>query len=340
MFGKMMNRYYYGKSGQGDYNKDNLPQNRMQLFWEMLRIRFSGLMRLNLTYMLAWLPAMFVIARGLMLWYSGMVNLSDLQAQLDAGTITAEAFAENYALFGDAVKAILMQTLLFLIPCIAITGPFTAGLCYVTRNWARDEHAFAWADYKDALKENWKQSLLTSAITGFVPLLVYVCATFYGSMAAQSPLYIVPQVLSIMLGAVWMMMQLYTYPQIVTYTLTYKNVLKNSLLMAIGRLPMTVGLKLLSLVPASICAAVALLTPYFQYAMLAYGIYYVVIGFALSRFVGASYTNAVFDRLINVNIEGAQVNRGLYNEEDDDADDEDKRLENGAEDQKSDDMQG
>jgi len=39
--------------------------------------------------------------------------------------------------------------------------------------------------------------------------------------------------------------------------------------------------------------------------------------------VGASFTNAVFDKYINVKIEGAQVNRGLYVEEDDDEDGED-----------------
>ena len=33
MFGKMMNNYYYGKSGKGDYTKNDLPKNRRQLFF-------------------------------------------------------------------------------------------------------------------------------------------------------------------------------------------------------------------------------------------------------------------------------------------------------------------
>ena len=48
-----------------------------------------------------------------------------------------------------------------------------------------------------------------------------------------------------------------------------------------------------------------------------------LIGFSLSRFIYASYTNAVFDRFINARIEGAAVNRGLSQEEDDDMEDED-----------------
>ena len=106
----------------------------------------------------------------------------------------------------------------------------------------------------------------------------------------------------------------------VTYDLSYGSLLKNSLLMTLGRLPMTIGLKLLSLVPAAICAAVCLLTPYAIYALLIYGLYYILIGFALSRFVGASYSNAVFDRYINVKIEGAEVGRGLYHEDEEDED--------------------
>ena len=63
MFKNLMNRYYYGKSGQGDYEKEDLPRTRLQLFWEMLRNRAGALMRLNLMYAVVWLPAMFVIFR-------------------------------------------------------------------------------------------------------------------------------------------------------------------------------------------------------------------------------------------------------------------------------------
>ncbi|MBQ3157614.1 MAG: hypothetical protein IJB81_11990, partial [Clostridia bacterium] len=56
MFGKFMNNYYYGKSGKGDYTPEDLPKTRWQLFWEMLRVRFNALCRMNLIYMLPWLP--------------------------------------------------------------------------------------------------------------------------------------------------------------------------------------------------------------------------------------------------------------------------------------------
>ena len=317
MFGKFMNNYFYGKSGKGDYTKEDLPQTRTQLFWETLRTRFSGLVRLNLLYMLAWIPVMAVVGYYVMLLYSALGGLADLQAQLEAGTLAAADFAAQQAQYVDGVKAVLMQALLFLVPALAVTGPFTAGVCYVTRNWARDEHAFIWSDFKDAVKENWKQGLATSVITGFVPIIMYVCWAFYGDMAKTSSFYVIPQMLTIVLGLIWLMSLMFTYPMMVTYRLRYRDLLRNSLLLTIGRLPATVGLKLLSVMPVVLVALVSYFTPYLQWAVLIGFPYYILLGYALSRFVSASYTNAVFDKYINVKIEGAQVNRGLYNEEDD-----------------------
>lgn len=310
MFGKMMNRFYYGKSGKGDYTTDDLPETRWQLFWEMLRVRFTALFKLNLIYMVAWIPAMIVIGRGLTMGYSGLAHITEMQ-------MAGEAVTQTVAQYQEVMKGVVLQTLLLLVPAIGMTGPFTAGAAYVTRNWARDEHSFLWSDFWDAVKGNWKPALLTSFITGLVPLFLYVCVTFYGQLAQSMPVFYAAQIICIVLGALWLMSLMYIYPQLVTYDIKYTGVLKNSLLMTVGCLPITVGLKALSLLPAVLCAAVCLLTPYALYALMIYGLYYVLLGFALSRFVGASCSNAVFDRYINVKIQGAQVGRGLYQSEDD-----------------------
>jgi len=62
---------------------------------------------------------------------------------------------------------------------------------------------------------------------------------------------------------------------------------------------------------------VGFLTPYIQWTILVYAIYYLILGFSLSRFIGASYSNGAFDKYINAKIEGAEVDRGLYRPEED-----------------------
>ena len=302
MFGKMMNNFYYGKSGKGDFNKEDLPTNRWQLFWEMLRVRFSALIRLNLMYVVAWLPTMIVIMIGAMSLLTGLTT-EDGQA------------VENVM---ELAQSILFSTLVLLIPCVTITGIVTPGVAYVTRNWSRDEHAFIWSDFKDAVKENWKQGLVISLMTSLVPIIVYTCWNFYGSLAStQSAVMIVPQVLVLMLGVIWYLAVTYMHPLIVSYKLKMKDVLRNGVLLAIARLPMSVGIRLLHCLPMVIGVGLAFfVSP--MYCILGLFAYYLIIGFSLSRFVTASYTNGVFDRFINSKIEGAVVNRGLNTEADDD----------------------
>ncbi len=336
MFGKMMNNYYYGKSGKGDYRKEDMPATRWQLFLDTLRTRLSALCRLNLIYVVIFLPVMIVIGLH---FVNTMSNLNIVMAAQEGNlrtmleeqaaenggevTITDEQVAEIAQMNpADMIESALFSMLLWLIPCIAITGPFTAGVCYVTRNWARDEHAFIWSDFKDAVRENWKQGLVLSAITSVIPVLVYLGWRYYGQMAQTQVWMVLPQVLVVMVAVVWALSITYMYPLIVTYELRLRDVIRNALLLAVARLPLSLGVRLLHCVPALLCALLA----YFwnpMYGMLILGAWYFLIGFCLSRFVTASYTNAVFDRFINPRIEGAQVNRGLRETEDEDDDEED-----------------
>lgn len=312
MFGKFMNNYYYGKSGKGDYNKEDLPTNRWQLFWEMLRVRLSGLCRLNLMYLVAWLPTMLVLLFGITGILTGLMG--------EDGELVANA---DVLLMG-----MVQTTLLLLVPCITITGIATPGVAYVTRNWSRDEHAFIWSDFKDAVKLNWKQGVLTALITGILPLAVWVGWDFYGEMANTTSVWmIVPQVLVLMIGILWSLAVTYMHPLIVTYQLKFKDVLRNAFLLAIARLPMSVGIRLLHCLPLVIAVLLALVVNPL-YCVMGLFFYYALIGFGLSRFITASYTNAVFDKYINSQIEGAVVNRGLNTEvEDDDFDDEEEEQE-------------
>jgi len=336
MFGRFMNNYYYGKSGKGDFRKEDLPQNRKELFRDTLRTRLSALCRINLLYMLIFLPTMIVLMVSFSNYLSNVnayvtVMNNDYQSFVEqmAGeekevSISEEEYnklREQDADLESFQDSALFNVFLLLIPCLAITGPFTAGLSYITRNWARDEHAFIWSDFKDAVKANWKQALVLSSITSVLPLVVYVGWRFYGRMASQNMIMIVPQVLIVLVALIWAISITYMYPLAVTYDLKMKGVIRNGVLLGIARLPMSVGIRLLHCVPALIGAAVIWFWNPMTGMLILFG-WYLLIGFSLSRFVTASYTNAVFDRFINPRIEGAKVDQGLYKPEDDEEDEE------------------
>lgn len=336
MFGRMMNNFYYGKSGKGDFRKEDLPKNRWQLFWEMLRVRLSSLCRLNLMTIVAWLPLIIVLINFISTMFNVMMVTTEYQYYLSNGVVSetfTQEMADQLAEQGIAdeagisafITSVFFQglnsVLLWMIPAILITGPIQAGVAHVTRNWSRDEHAFIWSDFKDAVKGNWKQALGISAISSVVPILMYTCYTFYGDMANNNMLFLVPQMLILTLGAVWFLACTFMYPLMVSYKMKFKALLKNGLMLAIARLPHTIVIRLAALVPALLCIVIFWFTGTI-YALLALLAYYVMIGFTMSRFIFASFTNGIFDKYINSHIEGAKINRGIASDEDDDDEDE------------------
>ncbi len=306
MLGNFFNSFYYGKAGKSDFNPENLPENRVQLFFDVLRVRWSSLVRLNLLYVLFWLPAL--------IWtFWNYLAMENILAMVAEGTIAESAV-------GEQLLGLLWMWLLIMIPCIAITGPATAGVSYVTRNWARDQHSFMFSDFKDAFKANWKQALPISCITAILPAMVFICWRFYGQMASENSfLFIVPQMLVPLLAVLWLLMLQLIYTMMVTYKLSFRNLLRNTAILAVGKLPLSLGIRLVSLVIPVIAMVLIYTVPsIMMYVLLVWVLYYILFGFAFSRFLFASFSNAVCERYINSRIDGAQVGIGLRQTTEDD----------------------
>ena len=111
MFGRMMNNYYYGKSGKGDFRKEDLPQNRRQLFTDTLKTRLSALCRINLLYMLIFLPAMIVT----MYFFTNLLSISSnlmLVEQNDYASYV-EKMKERYGQLEEAEKKEMEDDFIF-----------------------------------------------------------------------------------------------------------------------------------------------------------------------------------------------------------------------------------
>lgn len=295
-FGNLMNNYYYGKAGKGDYRISDMPQNRIQLFGAVWKVRWSSIFGVNLLYMLFWLPT-FV-------WT--IINISLL--------LTADT-----SLLGENASGLMMTYLIGLVPCIFITGPFTAGATYVMRNWARDEHSFVWSDFWDAVKANWKQALPVSLISGLMPLLMYVGWVFYGSLSSTSIIYIIPLCLMFLVFTLWKLSEMVIYTMMVTYDLSLKNLLRNALLLTFAKLPLAIGIKLLTWVVPAIFLLIMFAAESAQIIlMLILAFVYLLYLPGFNRLIIASYANALCEKYLNSKIEGAPTNIGLRPEDWDD----------------------
>lgn len=267
---------FSGKSNRPDFTPDMMPKNRFELFFEMLKLNLFNLLKVNLMYFVFWIP----------FWIWTFMNIVGIQQITDA------ASAMDFLFFYLIIAA----------PCVMITGPAKCALKYITRNYARDEHVWLFSDFIDAIKQNWKQGLAMSVLNGVFLALFTICMRFYFIMTSTTgnPVYYFMQMLMVVFGVIYLLMNLYAWPMMVTYELKFTQVLRNSLVLAIGRLPQSVLFGLITIIPLIISGF-----------WLPFLFWYFIIGYALASFVNCSYTNAAFDRFFNTRIEGAEVGRGM-----------------------------
>lgn len=146
--------------------------------------------------------------------------------------------------------------LLYIACCLPIVtiGPATAGFTYILRNFAREEHAFIWLDFKDTIKKNWKQSLIIGIINVFTGILFYFAIPFYYQFYnhTKNSMYIIPFALCILALVIFVFMQYYLYTMLITFNLKIGQLYKNAFIfsfVAIGRnLLITLFLILIGLV--------------------------------------------------------------------------------------------
>ena len=304
LFNNMFNKRFIGSMSREEFTVDDLPKTRLELFWAMFKIRVGKLVPLNFFTLIFFAPVIVWLI-------STVFVLSDVAEQLSAGAIT-EAQATNLS------TGTWSMTLLVLIPLLMIAGLGIAGMLRVVRNWARDENAWVWHDFWVGIRDNWKQALVMMFINGAVLWLGYTAMNFYAVMAESNSLFTVLQTVALAVVILLFMMNLYAFPLMVYYKLRFLEVLRNSLLLMVARLPYSLLFGVVTLLPLIL----VFLSPMI-------GLLYIAC-YALSfhGFILTSYTNATFERFINIRIEGAPVGAGMRpsssDEYYDDEDDEDE----------------
>ncbi len=272
MFKGFFNRMIYGRSDKPDLMPEDMAQNKFQLFFEILGVRFWDLVKLNLILLVFMIP--------LFIWT--MMNLGVLNQE---GLELAVKMQYTYQYF------------IGLIPCLIILGPGLAGINYVVRKYASDEHAWVWSDFKDSVKANWKQALLYMLIFGVAILLGFMAWIFYNQMAAQNFLIYVMRGLFIFFFVLFLMSSMYVFPMMVTYKLKLRYIIKNSIIFTISRLHFTIIFTILVLLPAVLLIALYMV---WAYAIIGLLLFYGLFGFAFASYILNAYTHTTFEKYMKV----------------------------------------
>lgn len=192
----------YTKEGKG-ISKPNYEKRRIFVFFDEYGRKFGNLIKLNILYFVSILPALL-----------GFILMGD----------------EKYR--GVALVLFLIGILTF--------GPFTAAFTYALRNYVRGHHVWLISDFFGQFKKNYRQSVMLGAIDIIFPVILYNAFFYYAQFGTVSTL--IGGGLMILVGVLFIIMNFYAYPMIVTFDLKMSYILRNSLLFAIAKFPVNLFL--------------------------------------------------------------------------------------------------
>lgn len=195
------------------------------------------------------------------------------------------------------VGDLIIVNVLFLVCCVPVVtiGASTAALHKVTQCIVFDEDNGIARTFFRAFRENFKQA---TAVWGL--MLVFAAATVCNYMlisgfAAGTGAAVLKGVLVVLIGLV-VVLAAYLFPLMVRYSNTLREHAVNSLILAVVKLPRTVGLVLLSAMPVLILA-ISLQT--FVNTL----VFWLSIGFAFTGYMSSVLLKPVFGELEKGNVQ-------------------------------------
>lgn len=209
----------YDKPGKG-ITEEDLNKKGIALYIDILIRRFWKLVGINMIYLVASIPAILIS------WAVSAFLLALLQNSI------------GNALSIDALLVMQMFTTGVLL-LFTGSGAASVGMSYVVRKYVNDTHAWVFSDFFDSFKSNFLQGTIIYIINLFVVTAIFVSLIFYNFLMEGIMATVLSSIL-LVVGVIFIMMQMYIYPMAACFKLKTKDVYRNALLLTLGKLPWNV----------------------------------------------------------------------------------------------------
>ena len=143
-----------------------------------------------------------------------------------------KSFVVFFEIYFRKFWKLVVANLLYVLVSLPIltSGLANAGLTYITRNFSREKHAFT-SDFFDIIRRNWKQALPVGIINTLLGAAIAYALVFYGVNIGNLTAMIFFIILSV-LAALFICMRYYIYMLMITFKFSFKQLYKNSFIMA------------------------------------------------------------------------------------------------------------
>ncbi len=248
---KFFKMVYFTKEGKGVDKQE--PQKRAFFrFWIRAFEKRYKLIGANILYVFSNLLGVAFAIFALYLALSLYVTLDGSDSDM-ASVLTGQN--------SDALRAVIMLATFIVVYFTSIpvfaTGPAQAGLNFLLRSFVKEAPVFIWTDFSSKAKSNFKLSLkvsITNAIAGFFLMLdaaTYLAISNNSTGAFSGvPSFILFFVVMMIVffTLLLLMINMYIYPIIVTFKVTYRQLYKNAFILSLIRWLPNLGILILEAV--------------------------------------------------------------------------------------------
>ncbi len=260
-------------------------RSRLTVFFQVLGRKFWKLISVNFMFVLFNLPAIIIsFILGIYMMELFFPKLVEAAGQTDLITI----------LFVFALPLVMF---LMAVPIITV-GPAQAGLTYLLRCFSYELPTFLWSDFKDKMKQNIKQGIIVSLINLFgIVFLLFDLYLYTQLNVASSVIFPIANGLLIVVLIIFLMMNLYIYPMMVTYDLKIKNLYKNAFLFAFAKFLPNLAILIICLILIVGPSLLIQLTGNVLVLAIMY-VFYLILGFTLPGLIINFFINPVIDKYL------------------------------------------
>ena len=267
-----------------DYEQRERPKTRAKQFFDIFKHRFLELLKLSLLQTVFNMPLLVTIFLFWML--------------LSQSGLTVQSTTTVFLIQGGS--------LLISLPCsfVGLTGSF-----YALKKLAYAEGEYASSAFFIGMKEEWKKGLLIGLFAGISGAIAVIGIYFFLIYPVEMITWIKGFGIAIVIIQliVVLIVCYYSLAQVVVYTNTLRNMIKNSIIMALIRFP--INLVLLILYPGGFIALICIM-PYTMYV----GLGLMIFTCAFGHLVWMMNTMSAFDKYINKEQFPDYYRKGLYQE--------------------------
>ena len=151
--------------------------------------------------------------------------------------LAAPAYVRFFKIFFLRIANMVGLNLLYIFCCLPIItiGPATAGFTYVLRNYSQGKHVDMMYDFMRKAKEHFKDGVILSVIDIILGVVLYFSISFWITEYTGT-IRTVALVALFFVFYVVICVNLYIFPMLVSFDIPLKKLIRNSILLAVGKI--------------------------------------------------------------------------------------------------------